>query len=161
MRPQNADILACCQGQRGLKVPVIMNKVFRTKKTLTFREADPAKIMFFGNIYGFAHDAFEQFIVDAGYTWKEYFQDQNYAIPLRHSEANYLAPFFPGETYDITVMVASFGETSFKMKYVFTQGDKTHAVVTMVHSVLDLKTKQKTAIPAQMKSRLEPYLEKN
>lgn len=140
-------------------MPVIMNKVFRTKKTLTFREADPAKIMFFGNIYGFAHDAFEQFIIEAGFTWKEYFHDPNYAIPLRHSEANYLAPFFPGDTYDIAVTVASFGETSFKMKYVFTQGNKTHAVVTMVHSVLDLKTKQKAAIPEVFKQRFGQYLE--
>ncbi len=136
-----------------------MNQVFKTKKTLTFREADPAKIMFFGNVFGFAHDAFEQFIVDAGYTWKEYFHDPNYAIPLRHTESDFLAPFFPGETYDIAVTVASFGETSFKMKYVFTQGAKTHAIVTMVHAVLDMKTKQKTAIPGTMKSRLEKYLE--
>lgn len=136
-----------------------MNQVFKTKKTLTFREADPARIMFFGNIFGFAHDAFEQFILEAGYTWKEYFQDPNFAIPLRHTEANYLAPFFPGETYDIAVTVASFGETSFKMKYVFGQNGKTHAVVTMVHSVLDMKTKQKAAIPATMKTRLEKYLE--
>ncbi|QDK36601.1 thioesterase family protein [Bdellovibrio sp. NC01] len=136
-----------------------MNQIFKTKKTLTFREADPAKIMFFGNIFGFAHDAFEQFILEAGYTWKEYFQDPEYAIPLRHTESNYLAPFFPGETYDIAVTVASFGETSFKMKYVFSQKDKVHAVVTMVHSVLDLKTKQKTALPDKMKTRFGKYLE--
>ncbi|MBO9668866.1 MAG: acyl-CoA thioesterase, partial [Bdellovibrio sp.] len=55
--------------------------------------------------------------------------------------------------------VASFGETSFKMKYVFTQGDKVHSVVTMVHSVLDLKTKQKTPVPELFKQRFGPYLE--
>lgn len=136
-----------------------MNKVFRTKKTITFREADPAGIMFFGNIFAFAHDAFEEFIVAAGYTWKEWFGSREYIIPLRHTESNFLAPFEPGETYDVTVSVASFGETSFKMKYVYTKGDRTHAIVTMVHSVLDGKSKQKTALPAVMKSRLEPYLE--
>ncbi|MNJ92726.1 1,4-dihydroxy-2-naphthoyl-CoA hydrolase [compost metagenome] len=137
-----------------------MNEVFRTKKTLTFREADPAKIMFFGNILGFAHDAFEEFIVAAGYTWKEWFQGTDYLIPLRHTEADFLAPFFPGETYDIIVCVDSFGETSFKMKYVFSQNDRTHSVVTMVHSVLDSKTKQKATLPPVMKARLEKYLAK-
>ncbi|WP_347356140.1 acyl-CoA thioesterase [Bdellovibrio sp.] len=136
-----------------------MNKVFHTKKTITFREADPAGIMFFGNIFGLAHDAFEQFIIEAGYTWNEWFGSRELIIPLRHTEANYLAPFVPGETYDIQVCVASFGETSFKMKYVFSRNDKTNAVVTMVHAVLDGKTKQKTALPTLMKSRLEPYLE--
>lgn len=136
-----------------------MNQVFKTKKTLTFREADPAKIMFFGNIFGIAHDAFEEFILEAGYSWKEYFHDPLHMIPIRHTESDFLAPFFPGETYDIAVTVASFGESSFKMKYVFTQGSKTHAVVKMVHSVLDQKTHKKVAIPATMKNRLEKYLE--
>lgn len=137
-----------------------MNQVFRTKKTITFREADPARILFFGNVVAFAHDAFEEFIVEAGYTWKEYFQNKDYMIPIRHTEANFLAPFFPGETYDIEAVVESFGETSFKMKYVFSQNDKTHATVTMVHAVLDSKTQQKTALPAMMKSRFEKYLAK-
>lgn len=136
-----------------------MNQIFRTKKTLTFREADPAKIMFFGNILGFAHDAFEEFILDAGYTWKEWFHNTDFLIPIRHTEADYQAPFFPGETYDIAVSVASFGQTSFKMKYVFSQNSKTHSVVTMVHAVLDAKTRQKTGLPFTMKTRLEKYLE--
>jgi acyl-CoA thioester hydrolase/1,4-dihydroxy-2-naphthoyl-CoA hydrolase len=136
-----------------------MNQIFHTKKTLTFREADPAKIMFFGNILGFAHDAFEEFIIAAGYTWKEWFHNTDYMIPIRHTEADFLSPFFPGETYDIAVTIESFGSTSFKMKYVFSQNGRQHSVVTMVHSVLDGKTKQKTALPAIMKSRLEKFLE--
>ena len=136
-----------------------MNKTFRTKKTLTFREADPAGIMFFGNIFAFAHDAFEEFIVAAGYTYKEWFGQRDVIIPIRHTEGDFKAPFRPGETYDITVRVASFGETSFKMGYVFSQNDKVHATVLMVHSVLDGKTMQKQPLPALMKSRLEPYLE--
>lgn len=60
-----------------------MNKVFRTKKTLTFREADPAGIMFFGNVFAIAHDAFEEFIVAAGYTYQEWFGQTDYLIPIR------------------------------------------------------------------------------
>lgn len=136
-----------------------MNKVFRTKKTVTFKEADPAGIMFFGNIFGFAHDSFEEFIVAAGYTWDEWFGTEDLMIPIRHTEANFFAPFEPGKTFDVSIVVASFGETSFKMKYTFSREDKTHSVVTMVHSVLDAKSKQKRSLPSLMKSRLEPYLE--
>lgn len=136
-----------------------MNQVFRTKKIITFREADPARIMFFGNIFAFAHDAFEEFLVGAGFTWKEWFHNTDYMIPIRHTEANFLAPFFPGETYEVLCTVESFGATSFKMKYNFVQSGKTHAVVTMVHSVLDAKTKQKIGLPFSIKSRLEKFLE--
>jgi len=136
-----------------------MNRVFRTTKTFTFREADPAGIMFFGNIFGVAHDAFEQFILDAGFTWQEWFLTKDYLIPIRHTEADYKAPFRPGQTYEVLVSVASFGETSFKMRYVFESQGHKHATVQMVHSVLDKKTQQKLTIPADIKSRLQPYLE--
>lgn len=137
-----------------------MNQVFHTTKTITFRDSDPAGIMFFGNIFAFSHDAFEEFIVAAGYTYKEWFGQRDYLIPIRHTEADFLAPFFPGESYDVTVTVASIGETSFKMKYVFSKKAKSHAIVSMVHAVVDGKTMQKTALPTTMKTRLEKYLEK-
>ena len=136
-----------------------MNQIFHTKKTVTFREADPAKIMFFGNIFAFAHDAFEQFLPAAGYTWKEWFHNTNYLIPIRHTEGDFNAPFLPGETYDIAVTVASFGTTSFKMRYIFSKDKKTHAEVTMVHSLLDGKTHQKTPLPETFKTRFGPFLE--
>ncbi len=136
-----------------------MTKVFQTTKTITFRDCDPAGIMFFGNIFAFAHDAFEEFIQKAGYTYKDWFATTEYMIPIRHTEADFRAPFRAGHTYDITVSVASFGETSFKMKYVFSDKAHVHATVYMVHAVLDQKTKQKLALPAVLQTRLRPYLE--
>lgn len=136
-----------------------MNQVFYTKKTLTFREADPAGIMFFGNIFAFAHDAFEEFIVAAGYSYTEWFRQQDHIIPIRHTDANYLAPFFPGQTYQVAVSVAKIGETSFQMKYIFSQNNKNHAIVTMTHAVADKKTMKKTPLPATIRDRLQPYME--
>lgn len=138
-----------------------MTQVFLTSKTITFRDCDPARIMFFGNIFGIAHDAFEEFIMKAGYAFAEWFETTEYIIPIRHTEADFKAPFRAGHTYDIAVTVASFGETSFKMKYVFSAKGHIHATVYMVHSVLDQKTKQKLALPEVMQKRLRPYLEKS
>lgn len=137
------------------------NKVFKTTRTLTFRDTDLAKIMFFGNIFDFAHDAYEQFVVDSGFTWKEYFQNNDYAIPIRHAESDFRSPLFAGETYEIAVTVSSFGKSSFKLKYVFSQSSKINAVVSLVHTVLDIKTKSKAPIPENIKTRFEKYLEQN
>ncbi len=115
--------------------------------------------MYFGNLFSFAHDAFEEFIVAAGYTYKEWFGTTEHLIPIRHAEADFLSPFFAGETYDVAVTVAQIRETSFQMKYVFSKNGKTHAEVRMVHAVLSLQTKQKTKIPPIMQQRLSPYLE--
>lgn len=134
------------------------HKIFQTFKKVTFREADPAKIMFFGNIYGFAHDAFEEFIVAAGFTWNEWFQTTEFMIPIRHSEANFLMPFQPGNTYSVYVNVEKIGNSSFQMKYEFCNDKTIHSVVKMTHVVLDQKTKAKIEIPNSIKLKLLPYL---
>lgn len=136
-----------------------MNKIFRTQRTLTFREADPAGIMFFGHILGLAHDAFEQFLSAAGYQYAEWFEQRDVLIPIRHTQCDFLAPFRPGQTYDILVSVESFGTSSFKMKYIFSQNQNQHALVSMVHTVVDGTSMKKISLPTLMKSRLQPYLE--
>lgn len=115
-------------------------------------------MMYFANLFSLAHDAFEEFIVVAGYRWEEWFSANNHLIPIRHAEADYKTPFIPGQLYDITVSVESLSTTSFKMNYVFTQNNQLHATVRMVHSVLDPKTKQKMPLPQIMRDRLTPFL---
>ena len=136
-----------------------MSQVFRTQRTIKFRDADPAQIMYFGNLVSFAHDAFEDFIVAAGYRWNEWFRLGDLLIPIRHAEADFLAPFIPGRTYDIEVSVSLLKETSFQMKYVFSENGKTHGVVKMVHSVIEKATMQKKALPTEMRERLAKFQE--
>lgn len=136
-----------------------MSLKFKTQIRLKFREADPAQIMYFANIFSFAHDTFEEFIVAAGYRYEEWFSKTDHMIPIRHAEADFKAPFVPGQTYEVTAQVASFSTTSFKMKYTFSQNNRLHATVQMVHAVLDPKTKDKMPLPEVMKKRLSPYLE--
>lgn len=136
-----------------------MGKAFRTQFTVRFRDADPAQIMFFGNLPAFAHDAFEQFIVDAGWKWSDWFRKGEFLVPIRHCEIDYLAPFRPGQTYDIAVTVAQIRATSFQMKYVFSKEGKTHGIVTMVHAFILAAKMEKTPVPAEVRDHLLPYLE--
>lgn len=136
-----------------------MSLKFKTQTRLKFRDADPAQIMYFANVFSLAHDTFEEFIVATGYRYEEWFSKTAHMIPIRHAEADYKASLIPGQIYEVTAQVASFGTTSFKMKYVFSQNNRLHATVYMVHAVLDPKTKDKMPLPDLMKTRLSPYLE--
>lgn len=131
---------------------------FQKEIQLRFREADPAGIMFFGNIFGWAHDCFEDFIEATGFTWKRWFQTQDYIVPIRHTECNYLRPFRPGETYTITASVARIGESSFQMKYVFSQHNHLHAEVRMTHAFVDAHSKGKISVPESVRECLKVYL---
>ncbi|MGZ3744821.1 MAG: acyl-CoA thioesterase [Pseudobdellovibrionaceae bacterium] len=136
-----------------------MNLKFRTQIHIKFREADPAQIMYFANLFNLAHDVFEEFIVAAGYQYKEWFSPLEHMVPIRHVEADYLAPFIPGQNYEVSAGVVQLGETSFKMAYRFEQNGKLHGTVYMVHAVLNSQTKVKMRLPDLMKQRLSPYLE--
>ncbi|MFP5520513.1 MAG: acyl-CoA thioesterase [Bdellovibrionia bacterium] len=135
-----------------------MNNLFKTTHTLTFREADPAQIMFFGNILGLSHDAFEEFIRSTPVGWKGYFGRREVIIPIRHSTVDFKSPFFPGETYDIEVSVAAISDHSYTSRYVFKKDDKLHAEVKLVHAFVDPKTKSKVKIPDDLKTLFEKYL---
>lgn len=136
-----------------------MSQVFETQFSLRFRDADPAQIMFFGNILGLAHDAYEDFVVALGYAWKDWFRKGEIIVPIRHAESDFLAPFQPGQVYQIAVTVAQMKDSSFQTKYVFSKDGKTHAVVKLVHAVIHSQTMQKAPLPQELRARLTPYLE--
>ncbi len=144
---------------KNVKLEVSMTtKQFSKNLTIRFREGDPARIAYFANTLSWAHDCFEDFIQDAGFGYAEWFRTQQYMVPIRHVECNYLKPFFPGETYQIQAEVVNLGNSSFQMKYTFTQNKHKNAEVLMVHTFLDAATGHKISLPDHVRERLTPYL---
>jgi YbgC/YbaW family acyl-CoA thioester hydrolase len=139
----------------GISIAVQFTKDLEVR----FRDADPAGISYFANVFNFAHDAFEEFIQAAGFAWKEWFQTKDFVVPIRHTECSYNRPFFPGHKYQIQVSVTSIGESSFQMRYIFQQGTNVHAEVRMTHVFLDTKTKTKAPVPEIVRNRLKVYLD--
>ncbi len=144
---------------------------FTITKLITFGDADQVGIMYFANIFKMAHDAFESFIIDSGFGWKNWFSTDNWLLPIRHSEANYFKPLIPGESYQIEITTAHLGDTSFKIRFRFNKsGPDTipleladsamrvlHTEVFIVQTCLDSKTKQKIPIPEHIRRHLENF----
>jgi YbgC/YbaW family acyl-CoA thioester hydrolase len=138
-----------------------MAQVYRSQATIKFHQADLAGIMFFAQVFTLAHDAYEAFIQACGFDWKEWFLENKYLIPIRHTEADYLRPFKAGETYQIEVIVTEFSTSSFQLQYSFSQASTKHAIVKMVHTCMDPKTLQKINLPENVKIKLQPFYQAN
>ncbi len=122
--------------------------VFQSKIKLRFRNADPAGVMFFGQILGLAHDVFEDFIKANGILWEDWFQNQDLVCPIRHTEVDYQAPLKPGHDYLVEAKVVKISQSTFNMHYEFKDHlNKLCARVQMVHVFVDPKTKQKAQFP--------------
>ena len=124
---------------------------------INFHHADPAGIMYFANIFTFAHVIFEEFIQAAGFTWADWFQKPKLIVPIRHTQCNYLSPLYAGQTYEVSVRVSALKETSFTVEYVFSKDSKCHANVTMTHVYVDPNDGKKATIPTADRERLKQF----
>lgn len=134
---------------------------FKTKFQLSFRLADPARIMFFGNILDITHDTFEEFIQSAGFTWKDWFQHgKEHACPIRHIDVNFLSPFLPGEFYDVEISIQRLGQSSFTIKHHFSKDGKENAIVIVTHAFTNRNNGfKKMDMPEDIRQKLAVYLE--
>lgn len=101
--------------------------------SIKFRDADPAGIMFYGNILGLCHDAFEAFLNHIGISWTQWFQPEGWACPIRHVEVDYLSPLLPGKIYAVEVTVIKVGNSSLGMNYRFLQEDRQESSSANAH----------------------------
>jgi acyl-CoA thioesterase FadM len=140
--------------------PREMTPIFSVQVPIRFRDADLAGISFFGRVYGFAHDAFEDFVGHLGFEWNSWFNNEDWGLPIRHSECDYLMPLLPSEKYQIQVLVERISKSSFTLRYLFSNVNNTERInceVRLVHTFYDKKARTKMSIPSDIHDRLESY----
>lgn len=132
---------------------------FKTRLRIPFREGDPAGVLFFGALFSLAHDVFEEFLLAQQVEWTDWFQSPVWACPIRHSEADFLAPLQPGQAYDVIVDVPRLGTTSFQTHYEFVCPAQGHvcAKVTLAHTFMRRADRSKLEIPAHYRVLLENF----
>ncbi|MFN7904827.1 MAG: acyl-CoA thioesterase [Pseudobdellovibrionaceae bacterium] len=138
-----------------------MSQVYKKKFSVRFRDCDPAGILFFGNIYGICHDAFEDLIHDIGIGWKNYFSTKDFLFPLIKSEADYRGPLIAGHSYEIHLFFSQIKTGSFEVTYqVMDIGHTAQTpltVVKTVHVCLDAKAKVKCSLPPEWQKMFQQY----
>lgn len=121
---------------------------------MRFGDCDPAGVIFYPRAFELAHAAVEEFLRAAigGDAW---FSSAVYAFPIRHAEADFLAPMKPGETFRVRVSVQQTGTTSMTFVAEFTDSAGLAAArVRTVQVAVDRASGKATAIPAEVLSKL-------
>lgn len=109
--------------------------------------------MFFGRLFYIAHEAFER-MLDSVFKDRDYFSDGEYAIPLVHSEADYLSPLRRGQDLLIRIFPVEVGKTSFRVKYSFLCGDLLFARAETVHVLIFRPTGKAVSLPDDFRKTL-------
>ncbi len=132
--------------------------MFKTKRKINFYDCDPAGILFFARIYELCHSAYEEMI--AGIHLKEdYWNNDEYIVPILNSEAHYHKPIKFGETITIEINVTKLKTSSFELEYhCLNSRDEECNVVRTVHIFVDKSTWKKCGMKKEIKEGLALHL---
>jgi len=129
-----------------------------TKRKINFFDCDPAGILFYGNIFFFCHSAYEE-LISSFYLKINYWQNDDFVVPIIKSTADYLKPFKYGDEIMIEVSVTELRESSFELNYKCSnQSGDVCAEVSTVHVLIDKKTWQKKELTPEIKDGLKHHL---
>ena len=133
-------------------------EIFKTHARVPFHFVDGAGILFFARIFEMAHLVYEEFVVALGVEWSHWFANSNWAIPLRHAEADYHRPLIVNTDCNVELRLLRLSDSTFELQTRFLEKTILFAEVRTVHTFMDIKSRRKTSIPHQIRSKLLPYL---
>jgi len=131
--------------------------MFKTTKKINFYDCDPAGILFYGRVYELCHSAYEDLI--SGFELKEdYWNNNEYVVPVLNSEAHYHKPVKYGETVQIEIRVSRLKSSSFELNYTIKNAEGGECVeVRTVHVFVNKTTWKKMEMKPEIKKGFEKY----
>ncbi len=128
---------------------------YRYSCLIPFHLSDPAGILFFGHVFTLAHQAFEHFVIHhLECPWTFWFQNPDWIVPIKQTEAHYFHPVQAGEECHIEISLTALSSSSFTLTSSFYQSHMCCTVKT-IHVFCQRLTKQKTPIPPLLLPRFQ------
>jgi 1,4-dihydroxy-2-naphthoyl-CoA hydrolase len=131
---------------------------FTHQRRIHFHECDPAGIVYFGHVFTFCHEAYEEFMRRGG-IGIERLLSSPHVYPLRHVEADYSSPMRLGDLVSITVAVGKLSERSFRIDFALTsEAGLPLATAAHVHVAVDRQTMRPAPLPEELRAQLAAAL---
>ena len=127
------------------------------QKKINFFDCDPAGILFYGKIFFICHAAYED-LVSTFELDKDYWQNEDFVVPIINSTADYLLPLKNGDTVTVEVTVSDLRSSSFELSYkCFNQRKELCARVKTVHVYVDKKSWKKEELLREITEKLKTH----
>ncbi len=118
-------------------------------------DTDAAGILFFGNYFRLAHDAYEAFMESIGFSLRYIVQEADFLVLIAHAEADYNKPLRLGDRAMVELEVENIGRTSFVLSYSLKDAQNDVAAkVKTVHVTVDKKSGDKIHLPEKLREKL-------
>ncbi|NWF88536.1 MAG: acyl-CoA thioesterase [Ignavibacteriaceae bacterium] len=135
--------------------------MFISKRKINFYDCDAAGILFYARIYELCHSVYEEMI--QSFNLKEdYWSNEDYVVPIIHSEANYKKPLVYNSFVEIELSVRTLSTSAFKLFYSCkNEAGEICVEVETTHVFVDKKTWKKKSIKDDVRAGLTKHLKNN
>lgn len=123
---------------------------FQHQLTVRFFDVDPVGIVFFGRVFQYCHEAWEELLASAFGDAREFFEHSPWGFPLVHVESDYERPMRVAERLTVRVELDRVGTRSLTFVHTITGSDgAVRARCKLVHAAVDRATFQPTPVPRE------------
>ncbi|GBD91852.1 1,4-dihydroxy-2-naphthoyl-CoA hydrolase [bacterium BMS3Abin04] len=128
--------------------------MFINKSRIYFNQVDPGGILFYGEVFNIVHCAYED-MFNGFNLGVNYFEHPEFAVPIIHTEADYLKPIKLGDEIITRIIVSELKTSSFSLEYEVQDifGNILVKVKT-VHVFVRKKGFSKTELPTELRNKL-------
>ncbi|MCK4485674.1 MAG: acyl-CoA thioesterase [Desulfobacterales bacterium] len=131
---------------------------FKTRRVIRLKDTDAAGVIFFVNYFVFAHDTYELFLEEIGYSLGRIIGQESFLLPIVRAESDYHQMLGLEDEITIVLNVNRIGSTSFTLVYeYFLENQELVGSVKTVHVCVDKTTLKKRPIPEELRQALEQY----
>lgn len=125
------------------------------RTTVKLHDTDAAGVMFFGNQFHLAHDAYEAMMAHIGCSLASILASDTYLVLIVRAEGEYKKPLTTEEQIELRVAVERIGKSSYTIFQEIrdASGDLTGTVRT-VHVSVDRATKKTCPLPDKLRASL-------
>jgi 1,4-dihydroxy-2-naphthoyl-CoA hydrolase len=131
---------------------------FKARRVIRLKETDAAGTLFFLNYFVFAHEAYELFLEEIGYSLRRIIEQESFLLPIVHAESDYHQMIKLEDEITIVLNVNKIGRTSFTLVYdYFLENQELAGSVETVHVCVDKSTLKKRPVPEDFEQALKKY----
>lgn len=127
--------------------------MFVYERVIRIQDTDATGVLYFANQLQIGLEAFEEFLLQKGFSLGEMVQQGNFLLPVVYAEADFSAPLLIGDSISVTLSF-DLGNTSFThASDILKQGKKVGST-SIVHVALCPKTQAAIPIPDLLKEKI-------
>lgn len=128
---------------------------FSYQRVVRFQDTDAAGVVYFANVLGMCHEAYEASLMAAGIDLKRFFKGEMVAIPVVHASVDFFRPLHCGDRLEICLTPRLLSESEFEIGFeVFLEErrEKAASKAQTRHVCIDPGNRSRTALPDSIRN---------